>query len=131
VIEVDPFLAFTGDVSNGGTFIDPQTPFALVVTESRGRELTIRATGPNPAEHMTRPPVTGDYVFLRTTEVNVPALVAWAALPNMQDFWYVDAVSQNNPLTVGHAIKVFLYGLAQITVFLSLAIILFQGRDVG
>lgn len=128
---VRDFPPFTGDVTAGGTFIDPKTPFALVITQVKGRELTVRAAGSVADTLILRPPAKGDYVFLNPTKVNVPAFMAWSALPNMQAFWYVDAVSQNNPLTLGHAILVILYGVAQIVVALCLAIILFQGRDVG
>jgi uncharacterized membrane protein YidH (DUF202 family) len=49
----------------------------------------------------------------------------------MQSFWLLDAITQNQPIPLTHVLLVYAYGLCQIVVFLSLAVILFQGRDVG
>ncbi|MCC6425258.1 MAG: ABC transporter permease [Phycisphaerales bacterium] len=121
---------FPGDPADGGEFLDAGRPFALVVTESKGRNLTIKVAG-NGAGSIARPPAEGDYAFIRPTEVSWGALAPWAMLPNMQLFWMIDAVSQNQGIPVGHAILAGMYGLAQIVVFLCLGIILFQKRDVG
>lgn len=61
-------------------------------------------------------------------------LVAWpfyAAIPNMQLFWSADALTQGRPIELGYWAAVSLYALAMIAAALSLAVILFQTRDVG
>jgi len=52
-------------------------------------------------------------------------------VPNMQFFWLVDAVSQNQPVPAGYMLMLLGYTACQIGVFLSLGIALFQKRDVG
>jgi ABC-2 type transport system permease protein len=56
---------------------------------------------------------------------------AYAALPNMQFFWLADALTQAQAITPAHCAAVTLYATAMILAFLSLAVILFQDRDVG
>jgi ABC-type transport system involved in multi-copper enzyme maturation permease subunit len=56
---------------------------------------------------------------------------AYAALPNMQFFWQADALTQGQAITLAHCGAVTLYAAAMILAFLSLAVILFQDRDVG
>jgi len=77
------------------------------------------------------PPAADDFVFLRPTAIRPVWLAAWGAFPNMQSFWMVDAVSQNRPIPPIYLLLVFGYTLCQVTVFLSLAVLLFEGRDVG
>jgi hypothetical protein len=43
----------------------------------------------------------------------------------------VDAVSQNRLIPPGYLVLAAAYAFCQITIFLSLAILLFEGRDVG
>lgn len=60
--------------------------------------------------------------------------LAWpvyAALPNMQFFWPADALTQGRPITSGHFLSVSLYAGCMITAIVSLAVLLFQERDVG
>jgi hypothetical protein len=52
-------------------------------------------------------------------------------IPNIQSFWLVDAITQNQPVPASHVALIAVYALAQIGVFLSLAVILFQTREVG
>jgi ABC-2 type transport system permease protein len=127
---VDPFEPLAGDPTDGSVYVSPDTPFAIAVTESKGRELKVRVAG-NGLGKISRPPMPEDYVFLQPTTVNYKALVPWALLPNMQYFWTIDAISQNQPLPAMHVLLVALYGLGLITAFLSLGVILFQRRDVG
>jgi hypothetical protein len=49
----------------------------------------------------------------------------------MHYFWLLDAVSQNQPVPVGYLGTAALYACLQIGAFLSLAVVLFQKRDVG
>jgi hypothetical protein len=60
--------------------------------------------------------------------------IAWplyAGIPNMQFFWMADALTQGHHISVAHLGKVTLYAVCMITVLLSLAVALFQERDVG
>jgi len=63
-----------------------------------------------------------------------PRWLAWpayAAVPNMQFFWSADALTQGSPLTAAHFARVSLYAVAMIVALVSLAVLLFQRRDVG
>lgn len=55
----------------------------------------------------------------------------YAAVPNLQFFWSADALTQGQPLSATHFGSVSLYALAMIIAILSLAVLLFQRRDVG
>jgi len=107
-------------------------PQALVITQVQGRTLTVRRvgslSGPNP---VVRPPETGDYAFNRLTDVNPWALAGWGAIPNVQGFWLVDAVTQNQRIPANHVGLLAVYALVQIAGFLGLAVFLFQRREVG
>jgi ABC-2 type transport system permease protein len=80
---------------------------------------------------VSRPPENGDYVFTRPTEINYVAMAVWGAIPNMQFFWLLDAVSQNRPVPGRYLVTAAAYGGCQIVAFLALAVLLFQRRDVG
>lgn len=56
---------------------------------------------------------------------------AYAALPNMQFFWPADALTQGQEIGLAHFGLVSLYAVAMIVALVSLAVILFQERDVG
>jgi hypothetical protein len=73
----------------------------------------------------------GDYVFITPTRTSTTKLALWGAIPNLQYFWLVDAVTQNRPVPRNYLFLTGLYTLAQVTIFLSLAVMLFQKRDVG
>ncbi len=60
--------------------------------------------------------------------------LAWplyAGIPNMQFFWTADALTQGTDVSLGHVGSVSLYAGCMIVVFLSLAVAMFQSRDVG
>ncbi len=118
------------DLDLNADLYPPGTPAALVVTFSDGPVLRIRHIGSEPLK-LSRPPMKGDFVFLRPTKVHPFAGVVWALIPNMQSFWLVDAISQAQPIPLKHIALVLVYGLTQIAGFLALAVLLFQGRDVG
>lgn len=103
---------------------------ALVFVSVQGRNAVVRHVGPE-AELMRYAPQEDDFVFLTPTRVNPPAVGAWGVIPNAQFFWLVDAVTQNQPVPVSHMLLCVLYAMVQIGVFLSLAVILFQTREVG
>lgn len=126
---VKAFPPFEGDPGSERALFASRTP-ALVITSVDGRRLTVRKAGEEPIR-TTRPPETLDYVFITPTTTRPLYLVPWAVLPNLQHFWLLDAITQNQPVNNLHVMLVLLYGLAQIGAFLSLAVILFQKRDVG
>jgi hypothetical protein len=53
------------------------------------------------------------------------------AIPNMQMFWLSDAVMQNQKIPASHMLLLTGYAACLIGVFLSLAVVLFQKREVG
>jgi ABC-2 type transport system permease protein len=57
--------------------------------------------------------------------------VAYSILPNFQVLWLSDALTQSHRIPMAHVALTGLYGLFYIGVALSLAIILFQRREVG
>ncbi|MEM1166081.1 MAG: ABC transporter permease [Planctomycetota bacterium] len=73
----------------------------------------------------------GDYVFTRPTEVNPVALGAWSLIPNMQSFWLTDAISQGHAIPVRYIALLLGYTMVQVAGMLALAVLLFQGRDMG
>ncbi len=126
------YESYTGDLSNVGTLMSANVPSSIIVTESKPpyQVLKVRNISENPVP-ILRPPAQGDYVFQRYTEINPIALAAWGAVPNLQFYWLLDAVSQNRAVSLSYFGAAFAYALVQIGVFLSLAIMLFQKRDVG
>jgi ABC-type transport system involved in multi-copper enzyme maturation permease subunit len=129
-MEVPDYPAFTGDVDKADEAYGPNTPAALVITQVDSQNLTVKRVGSGPFQ-AERPPAPNDYVFIAPTKVSIPALVVWGIVPNLHYFWLVDAVSQNQLIPFTHLFLILFYSLAQIGVFLSLGVILFQRRDVG
>jgi len=125
-----PYSPFQGDLGRTEDTIGPTAAPALVVTEATRQVLRVRNLGAR-AVPVMRPPEAGDYVFTSPTSMNTAALAVWAVVPNLQYFWLLDAVSQNRPVPGPYLVLVAGYSLSQIGVFLSLAVILFQKRDVG
>ena len=78
-----------------------------------------------------RAPVAGDFLFTAPTEGNLLARAAWAIVPNIQLFWLVDAVTQGHPVPPRYLGLASAYAGTQILGFLSLAVLLFQRREVG
>ncbi|MBY0310619.1 MAG: ABC transporter permease [Phycisphaerales bacterium] len=124
------FEPFKGDVANMSDLSDRTKPAALAVLNQKARDLTIVRTG-TPGALVSRPPREGDFVFTRPTRFNYAAWGVWGIIPNVQAFWLLDAVSQNQKIPMSHVAMVVVYGLMQVGVFLSLAVILFQKREVG
>jgi ABC-2 type transport system permease protein len=121
---------FEGDVNRTEDLLGPTVAGNVIVTRAEGRSLTVRNIGGDGAA-VRRPPQVGDYVFTAYTAKNYGAMVPWAMLPNMHYFWLLDAVSQNSPVPGSYLAKAGLYALMQIGAFLSLAVVLFQRRDVA
>ncbi len=121
---------FSGDLTNANETRGPTVAPSLVVAESERQSIKAMTVGGQDLK-VVRPVAAGDYLFTERTRVNRPAMVAWTVLPNMQLFWLLDAVTQNRAIPVQYVLMAGVYALAQIGVFLSLAVILFQRRDVG
>ena len=129
----EEFPASPPEVDEIADFFDGPQPARVVVsdnTEMDERWLTVEIVG-RPGLKIDRLPRGQDFVFTKPTSVNPVALGVWGIVPNMQVFWLVDAVSQNQLIPIGHVILVCGYGLVQIVGFLALAVMLFQTRDVG
>jgi hypothetical protein len=124
------FPPVEGDVTNDQVVTDRDRPPSLVVTAESGRTATVRHIGAD-GPVCSQPPRSGDYVFSRPTRVNWFARAVWGIVPNVQFFWFVDAITQHQDVPAGHLGLVCLYGLAQIGVFLAVALVLFQRREVG
>jgi len=103
---------------------------ALVITEIDDMKIVVQQVG-REGLPLSRPPFPRDSIFLHPTTINKVPLVIWSVVPNMQAFWLLDAVTQNQPIPGSHVLLIFFYGICQIVVFLSIAVISFQGRDVG
>ncbi len=103
---------------------------AVVITDINERALTIKQIG-HQGVPVRRAPSPGDFVFPRATSLNPIALTAWSVVPNMHFFWNVDAITQAKVVPVTHTLLAAGYAVALIIACLSVAVILFQGRDVG
>jgi len=127
-----PYEPYKGSLTEFAELGNRNNTPALVIVESEGpgKTLKVQRVGAD-TPFVTRPPRTGDYIFLAPAVFNPVFLAAWAIVPNIQFFWLVDAISQDQPIPAGHMLLVLLYGVAQIGVFLSLAVALFQRREVG
>jgi len=128
-LAVERFAPFAGAALSGPALLSADAP-ALVVTEAKGNTVVVRKAGSSPL-HYDRPPERNDFVFLAPPRRNAFALAAWAAIPNMQDFWLLDAVTQNQPIPPAHIVRVLAYGALLIVASLAVGVALFQRRDVG
>jgi len=129
-LAVPAFAPFAGRLDSGPDLLGADVSSAVIVTSAQDRAVTIRNIGAR-ALPVDRPPRKGDFVFLGPTRVNHFAEVAWATLPNLQHFWLLDAVSQNQKIPADYVWTVAGYAAVQILAALAIAIILFQKRDVG
>lgn len=120
--------ADTVDLTND--LFTEDVPPALVITEVSGNEIRVKHIGGRPLS-LRRAPEQGDYLFITPTQVNPAYATVWALVPNMHAFWLVDAVTQAAPIPTHHIALIFVYALAQVGACLALAVILFEGRDVG
>lgn len=109
---------------------NPGLMIVEIAPGSLGQTLLVMQIGET-AVPLSRPPLPKDSVFLTTTKTNAAPLVAWSVIPNMQSYWLIDAINKNQPIPLSHILLVAVYSFMQILVFLGLAVVLFQGRDVG
>lgn len=124
------YADFKGNIEEANELFAPSQPAGLIVTTAQSDRMTLRTMGGQPLE-VTRAPRKGDFVFTQPTKTSYPRLAAWGMVPNLQYFWLLDAVSQNRPVPRSYLILASTYSLVQVTAFLSLAVMLFQRRDVG
>jgi len=103
---------------------------AVVVTAVDDLSITIQQTGTT-AVAVDRPPMPEDSIFLQATQVRAAPLAVWSLIPNMHAFYLVDAISQNQLIPATHVLLIMIYALLQIAAALSIAVMLFQNRDVG
>lgn len=119
---------FEGELDTDGIF-RPETGPALAVQGVVGlRGLTIVNVG---GLNVKRPPRTDDFVFRAPTRTHRGARLVWSVAPNVQFFWMVDAVTQAHPIPPRYLGMLAGYSVAQIAALLSLAVILFQRREIG
>ncbi len=121
---------FTGDV-NGVTDVNqPASGPAVFVraVEGNGKDLIVVNAG---GLAVTSRPYVGDYVFAGPTRVNWLARIVWGVAPNVQFFWLVDAVTQGHSVPLRYALLLVVYSACQIAALLSVAVFLFQKREVG
>jgi hypothetical protein len=55
----------------------------------------------------------------------------YVAIPNLQFFWLADALTQGHPVTLRYFGLVTMYAATTTVTLLSVAVLLFQRRDVG
>ncbi|MCA9281839.1 MAG: ABC transporter permease [Phycisphaeraceae bacterium] len=119
---------FAGSLTdNDAVFIGKDKALTIVSVPDETSRTIVNIGGIN----LARQPREGDYVFEHPTETKLWAKAAWSVIPNMQYFWMVDAVTQGHPITGRYIALAGSYSLVQVTAFLSLAVILFQRRDIG
>ena len=75
--------------------------------------------------------LVGEYFLSLATSGRAWLRPLAAVVPNMQFFWPADALTQGNPITLVHLGTVTLYAACLVGSAMSLAVMLFQRRDVG
>jgi len=75
--------------------------------------------------------LVSDYVFGRFADVHLWARIGRAVVPNIQVFWISDAIYEGSEVTIKYIIIGAFYGICYSAGILSLAIALFQRRQVG
>ncbi len=124
------FEPVPADTDLNRTLLPEGTPSAIVILEATPESLRIKQYGARGVP-VSRPPEAGDWVFLEPTTVDWTARTAWSLIPRMHSFWLVDAVTQGRAIPMSHVGLVLIYSLIQAAGFMGLAILLFQGRDLG
>lgn len=121
-----------GDLNDSRYVIGSRAVPALVIKSQDASGVNPKFTLLNTGSlAVGRPPERRDYVFLGQTRSNWGARIAWSLIPNLQTFWLVDAVTQGSRIPLRYVGMLGVYTVAQTLGLLSLAIFLFQRRDVG
>lgn len=124
------YSRYSGRLDDPNALLGAGAPSALIISAFDGRSMSVRNVGAAPVS-IYRAPERGDYIFKSQTSVHPIPLVLWGALPNLQFFWLLDAITQIRSIPLSYLGLVAAYSLAQMGAFLSLSVILFQSRDVG
>jgi ABC-2 type transport system permease protein len=122
--------SFKGDLQEANQLFANTVPPSIIALSAASDKVTLRTIG-NGTLNVTRDPQRSDYLFLAPTRISAGRLAIWGTVPNLQFFWLLDAVSQNRPVPRSYLGLASLYCLVHVTAFLSLAVILFQRRDVA
>jgi ABC-type transport system involved in multi-copper enzyme maturation permease subunit len=131
LLSLQEYKPVTGNLDDINTLMgDRASGPAIILMAVEGQVVTMRNVGPAPVL-VVRSPERGDYVFTEPTKIRPLPLVAWGVVPNLQFFWLLDAVTQNREVPGSYLGLSAAYAGVQIVVFLCLAVILFQRRDVG
>jgi hypothetical protein len=131
LLSLQEYKPVTGNLDDINTLKgDRASGPAIILMAVEGQVVTMRNVGPAPVL-VVRSPERGDYVFTEPTKIRPLPLVAWGVVPNLQFFWLLDAVTQNREVPGSYLGLSAAYAGVQIVVFLCLAVILFQRRDVG
>ncbi len=82
--------------------------------------------------------VAASFSAIWQTDLGTPVRLVYSAVqaiyavfPNLQFLWPADAISQDNPFTMGYVLNVTAYTGLQLTAILAIAVALFQKREVG
>lgn len=126
------FEPFAGDATNPDALAKAAIP-AFIVTKVDADKLMVRRVGAFSSSALQDyiPPQSGDYIFITPTHINKAALGAWGVVPNLQHFWLLDAITQNQPIPPSYVLRTVMYASLQIVAYLAIGIILFMKRDVG
>jgi ABC-type transport system involved in multi-copper enzyme maturation permease subunit len=122
---------FIGDPTKATELDRQASPRAIVIRSDKDQSLDQYEIVNSGSITLSRPPEAGDFIFIEPTRTNYLSLAAWGIAPNLQFYWLVDAVTQAHTIPARYVGLVAVYTLAQVTGLLSLAVILFQKRDVG
>jgi hypothetical protein len=72
-----------------------------------------------------------DYAFGRFADENIFAKIAYFAISNLQIFWVSDAIYEESEVRLEYVLLVGKYAIFYIIAMISLAVALFQRRQVG
>ncbi len=72
-----------------------------------------------------------DYVFGRFADTHIWAKIGRFLVPNLQIFWISDAIYEGSAVPITYVFTTALYAICYIVAILSIAIALFQKREVG
>jgi ABC-type transport system involved in multi-copper enzyme maturation permease subunit len=124
---------FVGDPLDPNDYNRPGTPPNVVVREVEPPVEDVYHIKILNAGNMqtVRPPLEGEFLFTTPTTIYWPARVAWSIVPNLQFFWLVDAITQTHAIPPRYVLLTAAYSGVQVIGFVSLAVILFQRREVG
>jgi len=100
----------------------------VILRNIHGQRAEIVNVGNDP---MKRKPLPGDYIHGGYPTVNLGWRIAWGIPPNLQSFILTDAVTQGHVIPLSYMILTTIYAGLYILASLSLAVILFQKREVG